>query len=79
WVASAAVDPMDIGRIQVRYAYQLINGEKPEEKVVLDPVFVDAEKLPAQAITTNELSESIEGWGASEQGYTDALKELEGN
>ena len=78
WVASAAVDPVDIGRIQVRYLYQLINGESPEEQVVLEPVFVDAEKLPEEAITTAELSEYIEGWGASEQGYTEALKELEG-
>ncbi|QKX50232.1 sugar ABC transporter substrate-binding protein [Planococcus glaciei] len=77
WVASAAVDPVDIGRIQVRYLYQQINGEKPEEKVVLEPIFVDAEKLPEEAITTAELSEYIEGWGASEQGYTDALRELE--
>lgn len=46
WVASAAVDPTDIGRIQVRYAYQLINGEQPEEQVVLEPVFIDAAELP---------------------------------
>lgn len=78
WVAAAAVDPKDIGRVQVRYAYQLINGEKPEQKVVLEPVFVDAEKLPSEAITTGELSEYIEGWGASDQGYTDELKKLEG-
>lgn len=77
WVASAAVDPMDIGRIQVRYLYQKINGETPEEKVVLEPVFVDAEKLPEETVTTNDLHEYIEGWGASEQGYTEALKELE--
>lgn len=78
WVASAAVDPVDIGRIQVRYAYQLINGEKPEEQVVLEPIFVDAEKLPEETVTTEELSEYIEGWGASDQGYTDTLRELEG-
>jgi simple sugar transport system substrate-binding protein len=78
WVASAAVDPVDIGRIQVRYLYQQINGENPEQKVVLEPIFVDAEKLPKEAITTAELSEYIEGWGSSEQGYTDALKKLEG-
>lgn len=77
WVASAAVDPMDIGRIQVRYLYQKINGETTEEKVVLEPVFVDAEKLPEETVTTNDLHEYIEGWGASEQGYTEALKELE--
>ncbi|MDN7242444.1 sugar ABC transporter substrate-binding protein [Planococcus sp. N028] len=78
WVASAAVDPIDIGRIQVRYLYQKINGENPEEKIVLNPVFVDAEKLPEETVTTAELSDHIEGWGSSDQGYTDALRELEG-
>lgn len=78
WVASAAVDPTDIGRIQVRYAYQLINGEQPEERVVLEPVFIDATELPEETVTTETLSEHVEGWGASDQGYTDALRELEG-
>ncbi len=78
WVASAAVDPTDIGRIQVRYAYQLIGGETPEEDVVLEPIFVDAADLPETAVTTDELGEYIEGWGASDQGYTAALEELEG-
>ncbi|WP_313892890.1 sugar ABC transporter substrate-binding protein [Psychrobacillus sp.] len=77
WAASAAVDPMDIGRIQVRYLYQKINGENPDAQVVLEPVFVDASKLPDTTVTTNGLHEFIDGWGASEQGYTDALKELE--
>ncbi|MFD1927478.1 sugar ABC transporter substrate-binding protein [Sporosarcina siberiensis] len=77
WAASAAVDPTDIGRIQVRYAYQKINGEKPEEHIVLEPIFVDAAKLPENKVTTNELHEFIDGWGASDQGYSKALKELE--
>ncbi|ANU09462.1 ribose ABC transporter ribose-binding protein [Planococcus antarcticus DSM 14505] len=77
WLASAAVDPADIGRIQVRYLYQLLNGEQPEEKVILEPVFVEAENLPEEAVTTDELSEYVEGWGASDQGYTDDLRELE--
>ena len=79
WVASAAVDPKDIGRIQVRYLYQKISGGNVEEKVVLEPVFVEASKLPEETVTTSELSDYIEGWGASDQGYTDELKELEGN
>lgn len=78
WVASAAVDPKDIGRIQVRYLYQKLAGEETEAEVVLEPVFVEAENLPDEQITTDELSEYIDGWGASEQGYTDTLLELEG-
>ncbi|ANU14530.1 sugar ABC transporter substrate-binding protein [Planococcus halocryophilus] len=78
WLASAAVDPTDIGRIQVRYLYQLLNGEQPEEKVILEPIFIEAQNLPEEAVTTDKLSDYIEGWGSSDQGYTDDLRELEG-
>ena len=77
WVASAAVDPKDIGRIQARYLYQKINDDTVDEKVVLNPVFVEASKLPEEKVSTNELNEYIEGWGVSDQGYSDVLKELE--
>lgn len=77
WVASAAVDPKDIGRIQVRYLYQKIKGEKTEDKVVLDPVFVTREELPEEKVTTDQLYNYVEGWGKSQQGYTDWLKQLE--
>ncbi|AZB41583.1 LacI family transcriptional regulator [Bacillus sp. FJAT-42376] len=77
WVASAAVDPKDIGRIQVRYAYQKINGDTVEEKVKLNPVFVKKDDLPKEQVTTNDLDQHVEGWGKSEQGYTDELKKLE--
>jgi simple sugar transport system substrate-binding protein len=79
WVASAAVDPKDIGRIQVRYLYQKLHGDETPENVVLDPVFVTRDALPAEPITTDQLHEYVEGWGKSEQGYTDWLKELEAN
>lgn len=79
WIASAAVDPTDIGRIQTRYLYQKINGDNPPDKIVLDPVFVDQAKLPKEQVTTNDLHKYVDGWGASDQGYTDALKELEGS
>ncbi|HLO12494.1 MAG TPA: sugar ABC transporter substrate-binding protein [Pseudoneobacillus sp.] len=77
WVASAAVDPKDIGRIQVRYLYQKLHGDETPEKIVLDPVFVTREALPTEQVTTDQLHEHVKGWGQSEQGYTDWLKELE--
>lgn len=77
WVASAAVDPRDIGRVQVRYLYQKLHGDETPETVVLDPVFVHRENLPEQQISTTELSEYVEGWGSSEQGLADWMKELE--
>ncbi|MDF2962562.1 MAG: ribose transporter, ribose-binding protein [Paenibacillus sp.] len=77
WVASAAVDPKDIGRIQVRYLYQKLHGDQTPEKVVLEPVFVSRDQLPANQISTAQLSEHVKGWGNSQQGYTDWLKQAE--
>ncbi|MNW25690.1 D-ribose transporter subunit RbsB [compost metagenome] len=77
WVASAAVDPTDIGRVQVRYAYQKLHGDNPEEQVVLEPVYVHRDALPDHQISTGELSEYVEGWGQSEQGKKDWMSEYE--
>ncbi|GIP37957.1 methylthioribose-binding protein [Paenibacillus sp. J31TS4] len=77
WVASAAVDPKDIGRVQVRYLYQKLHGDQAPDKVVLPPVLVDRASLPEQKISTAELSKHVKGWGSSEQGYTDWLKAAE--
>jgi simple sugar transport system substrate-binding protein len=77
WVASAAVDPTDIGRIQVRYAYQKIHGDHTPATVKLKPVFVTKDTLPKKRITTADLNQYVKGWGHSNQGYSDALKKLE--
>jgi simple sugar transport system substrate-binding protein len=77
WIASAAVDPKDIGRIQVRYLYQKIHGDQTPEKVVLDPVFVTRSALPKEQISTADLSKHVNGWGGSQQGYTEYLKQAE--
>ncbi|WP_334071596.1 MULTISPECIES: sugar ABC transporter substrate-binding protein [Paenibacillus] len=75
WVASAAVDPKDIGRIQVRYAYQKLHGDSTDDQVVLKAVLVTREALPEQQISTDELSQYVEGWGGSKQGIQDWMKE----
>jgi simple sugar transport system substrate-binding protein len=77
WVASAAVDPKDIGKVQVRYLYQKLNGDETPETVVLKPVLVTRELLPEQQITTEELGQYVEGWGENDQGYADWMAELE--
>lgn len=74
WIASAAVDPKDIGRVQVRTLYSKLNGDATEDKVILDPVFVTREQLPEQQVSTTELSQYIEGWGSSKQGLQDWMK-----
>ncbi|AJS58026.1 LacI family transcriptional regulator [Paenibacillus sp. IHBB 10380] len=75
WVASAAVDPKDIGRIQVRYAYQKLHGDKTDDAVVLNPVYVSNDQLPKEQISTSELSKYVEGWGGSKQGLQDWMKD----
>lgn len=78
WVASAAVDPTSIGTVQVRYLYQKFNGDTTDPVVQLEPVFVHRDALPKdKVITTAELSQYVEGWGSSELGNTEYLKELE--
>ncbi|MFC4302778.1 sugar ABC transporter substrate-binding protein [Cohnella boryungensis] len=78
WIASAAVDPTSIGTVQVRYLYQKFHGDTTDPVVQLEPVFVHRDALPKdKVITTAELSEYVEGWGSSDVGNTDYLKELE--
>ncbi|UUZ80990.1 sugar ABC transporter substrate-binding protein [Paenibacillus sp. P26] len=77
WVASAAVDPKDIGRIQVRYLYQKLHGDQTPDSIVLDPVFVDRSQSPKEQISTAQLSQYVKGWGGDQQGYTDWLKQAE--
>lgn len=77
WIATAAVDPSDIGRVQARILYQKFNGDEPEENIVLNPVFVSRDQLPDQEISTSDLSEYVEGWGNNDQGYEEWMKELE--
>jgi simple sugar transport system substrate-binding protein len=78
WVASSAVDPKDIGRVQVRYLYQKLHGDQTPDKVVLEPVYVSRDQLPKdKQVNTTELSQYVKGWGGSQQGYTDYLKAAE--
>ncbi|UHA76223.1 sugar ABC transporter substrate-binding protein [Paenibacillus sp. 481] len=76
WVATAAVDPKDIGRVQVRYLYQKLNGEETAATVKLEPVFIHRNELPAdKQVSTNELSQHIAGWSGSKQGEQDWMSE----
>lgn len=77
WVASAAVDPKDIGRVQVRYLYQKLHGDQTEDSVVLDAVLVKRADLPKETINTAQLNEYVQGWSGRTQGYADWMKELE--
>lgn len=78
WVASAAVDPTSIGQVQVRYLYQKLHGDETPPTVQLDSVYVSRDALPTdKKVTTADLAQYVDGWGASDEGNTDYLKELE--
>ncbi|MFD1955741.1 sugar ABC transporter substrate-binding protein [Paenibacillus thailandensis] len=80
WIASAATDPKDIGRVQVRTLYKLFKGEEVDKVTTLESVYVSRDQLPTdKKINTTELSEYVEGWGSSQQNYEDWMKELEGS
>jgi len=78
WVASAAVDPASIGQVQVRYLYQKLHGDTTPATVELDSVYVSRDSLPTdKKVTTADLSQYVDGWGASDQGSTEYLTSLE--
>ncbi|CAM3776429.1 sugar ABC transporter substrate-binding protein [Cohnella lubricantis] len=78
WIASAAVDPTTIGTVQVRYLYQALHGDQTDAAVQIDSVYVSRDALPQdKQVTTADLAQYVPGWGESDQGNTDYLKELE--
>ncbi|WCK55652.1 sugar ABC transporter substrate-binding protein [Aneurinibacillus sp. Ricciae_BoGa-3] len=74
WVASAAVDPKDIGRVQVRYVYQKIHKDQTPQTIVLKPSLITREQLPKQKVTTDQLHNYIKDWGSSQQGIASWMK-----
>jgi simple sugar transport system substrate-binding protein len=68
WVATAATDPADIGRTQVRFLYQKIAGEKTPAVYSIEPHLVTRQYLPNQTINMSQLSKFIPGWTATTAG-----------
>ncbi|WP_139488673.1 sugar ABC transporter substrate-binding protein [Brevibacillus dissolubilis] len=77
WIASAAVDPSDIGRVQVRYLYKKFKGEETPDNVALDPILVTREALPKEQVKMTDLSKFIEGWGQSKLALEPWMTETE--
>jgi simple sugar transport system substrate-binding protein len=64
WVATAAVDPANIGLIQAQTVFKKINGEEVPDSVKLNPVLVDFADLPKdKKVTMEDLPEYIKDWG----------------
>ncbi|MFP3441102.1 sugar ABC transporter substrate-binding protein, partial [Pantoea sp. SIMBA_133] len=66
WLSSAATDPAEVGRVQVRFAYQKIAGEDTPDIFSLDPHLVKQSDLPEETISMDKLGEYVEGWGSSD-------------
>lgn len=77
WIASAATDPSDIGRVQTRFLYQKIAGEPTPKYFSLDPHLVSQEKLPDQPVNMNDLPQFINGWGKSDAAISPWMAALE--
>ncbi|MGN7469661.1 substrate-binding domain-containing protein [Brevibacillus sp. SAFN-007a] len=64
WVATAAVDPANIGRIHAQTVFQKIKGEQVPDSVKLNPVLVKQEDLPTdKKVTMGDLSQYVPEWG----------------
>jgi simple sugar transport system substrate-binding protein len=77
WVATTATDPAEVGRVQVRFAYQKIAGEQTPNIYSLEPHLVKRSDLPNQTITMNQLGDYVTGWGESKVAYSPWMKTLE--
>ena len=77
WVATTATDPAEVGRVQVRFAYQKIAGEKTPNIYSLEPHLVKRTDLPDKQVSMNELSQYIPGWGQSNVAISPWMKTLE--
>ncbi|WP_408009894.1 sugar ABC transporter substrate-binding protein [Pseudalkalibacillus sp. A8] len=77
WVATAATDPSEVGRAQVRFLYQKAAGEETPSIYSLDPHLVKQSDLPDQTISMDEIGEYVNGWGSSDAGVSPWMKALE--
>jgi simple sugar transport system substrate-binding protein len=77
WTATTATDPAEVGKVQARFLYQKVAGEKTPEVYSLEPYLVKKEQLPSQPVTMDQLSEHIAGWGASKAAYSPWMNKLE--
>jgi simple sugar transport system substrate-binding protein len=78
WTATAATDPSEIGRIQVRFAYQKIAGEATPEIYSVDPYLVKGNQLPNTPVSMSEIGSYVNGWGSSEAAVSPWMETLEG-
>ncbi|MGG1687967.1 sugar ABC transporter substrate-binding protein [Pseudalkalibacillus sp. NRS-1564] len=76
WLSSAATDPAEVGRVQVRFAYQKIAGEETPEIFSLDPHLVKQSDLPEETISMSELGNYVDDWGSSDAAISPWMEKL---
>ncbi|MCP8968143.1 sugar ABC transporter substrate-binding protein [Ectobacillus ponti] len=77
WVATAAADPAEVGKVQTRILYQKAAGEATPDVFSVEPYLVEKETLPKESITMDKLSQYINGWGTSKAAYSPWMTKLE--
>lgn len=76
WLSSAATDPAEVGRVQVRFAYQKIAGEETPEIFSLDPHLVKQSDSPDETISMSELGNYVDDWGSSDAAISPWMEKL---
>jgi simple sugar transport system substrate-binding protein len=66
WKATAATDPGDVGKLQVRFLYQKIAGEETPQVYSVQPHLIEQEDLPDSKVSMNEIHKYVNGWGKSD-------------
>ncbi|MFC7441962.1 sugar ABC transporter substrate-binding protein [Laceyella putida] len=77
WVATAATDPAEVGRLQVRFLYQKIAGESTPQVYSIQPHLVEKRWLPTdRKVSMKDIGKVINGWGQSDAGTSPWMKKL---
>ncbi|MFC7371746.1 sugar ABC transporter substrate-binding protein [Fictibacillus iocasae] len=66
WTATAATDPADVAKLQVRFLYQKVAGEETPQIYSVQPHLVQKSALPEQKVSMNDIGKYVEGWGKSD-------------
>jgi simple sugar transport system substrate-binding protein len=76
WVSTAATDPADVGKLQVRFLYQKVAGEETPQIYSVQPHLVEKEDLPKSKVSMDEIGKYVEGWGKSDAGTSPWMENL---
>lgn len=76
WTATAATDPADVGKLQVRFLYQKAAGEETPQIYSVQPHLVEKEDLPNTKVSMSEIGKYVDGWGKSDAATSPWMENL---